>query len=118
MAVLRAVFSALDCLRPNVGPSPPAAKFTKSFPHRIISAIQAASTGDVSGDGTISSFDASLILSHVIGLTTLSGEALRVADVSDNGTVTAYDAALILQFSVGLIGGFPADEAQHIFSYR
>jgi hypothetical protein len=76
------------------------------------------STGDVSGDGTISAFDASQILRHVVGLTTLSGEALQVADVSGDGTVTAYDAALILQFSVGLIDKFPADEEGKILAYR
>jgi hypothetical protein len=54
----------------------------------------------------------------VVGLITLSGEALRVADVSGNGAITAYDSALILQFSVGLIDKFPADKPQGISAYR
>ena len=77
-----------------------------------------SSLGDVSGDGTISPFDAAKILSHVIGITPLTGEALQFADVSGNGTITAYDAALILQYSVGLIDQFPADEEGQISSYR
>jgi len=89
-------------------------------PHsmRVIKWGISRSLGDVSGDGNVTAFDASRVLSHVVGLITLSGEALRVADVSGNGAVTAYDAVLILQFSVGLIDSFPADKTQHISAYR
>lgn len=77
------------------------------------------SSGDLNGDGQVTAFDASQVLAHVVGLTTLSGEALRVADVSANGTVTAYDAALILQYSVGLIDKFDeAGEGSTILAYR
>ncbi|MEX0737476.1 MAG: FlgD immunoglobulin-like domain containing protein [Bacteroidota bacterium] len=59
--------------------------------------------GDVSGDGTISAFDASLVLQHVTGITVITdAAALYAADASANGTVSAFDAALILQHVAGL----------------
>jgi hypothetical protein len=67
--------------------------------------------GDVSGNCTVSAYDASLILQHVVGLITLDDEQKRRADVSGNGTISAYDAALVLQYTVGLITGFPAPAA-------
>ena len=63
--------------------------------------------GDVSRDGQITAFDASLVLQYVVKLTELSQEQKNNADVTDNGTVTALDAALILQYTVGLITQFP-----------
>jgi parallel beta-helix repeat protein len=65
--------------------------------------------GDVSGNGTISAYDASLILQHLVGLITLTSEQQEIADVSDNGAISAYDAALILQYTVGLITKFPVE---------
>jgi hypothetical protein len=64
--------------------------------------------GDVSGDGRITAFDASLVLQYVVGLIELSDEQKNNADVTDDDTVTALDAALILQYTVGLITKFPA----------
>ncbi len=63
--------------------------------------------GDVSGDGIVTAYDASLVLKYIVGLTELSVEQKQVADVTDDGTITALDAALILQYSVGLITEFP-----------
>ncbi len=63
--------------------------------------------GDVTENGTISAFDASTVLQHIVGATTLSGNALAAADVTANGTVSAMDASFILQFVVGNITGFP-----------
>ena len=69
----------------------------------------AAYMGDVSDDGEITAYDASLILQYLVGKITLSDIQLIAADVSRQGGVTAYDAALILQRAVGLIDGFPAE---------
>ena len=68
--------------------------------------------GDVSLNGAVQAFDASMILKYVVapvGPDSLNEIQLRVADVSGLGGVTAYDASLILQYVVGLISGFPAE---------
>ena len=67
--------------------------------------------GDVSGNGIITAFDASLILQKTVGLITLPDAefpnfVVAVADVTGNGTISALDASHILQFSVGLITVF------------
>jgi len=66
--------------------------------------------GDVSLDGSISAYDAALILRHGVGLIVLASSQQTMADVSGDGTVSAYDAALILRYGVGLIAKFPAEE--------
>ena len=63
--------------------------------------------GDVSDNGTISAFDASLILQHVVELTELTPPQLAAADVTGDGQVSALDASFVLQFVVGNISGFP-----------
>lgn len=62
--------------------------------------------GDVSLNGVITSYDASLILRHLVSpfLTPLQ---LSAADVSGDGTVSALDASYILRYVVGQITGFP-----------
>ena len=65
--------------------------------------------GDVSDDGSVSAYDASLVLQHVVGLINLSPEQQEVADVTGDDTISALDAALILQYTVGLITSFPVD---------
>ena len=64
--------------------------------------------GDVSGDGILDSFDATLILQYDVGM--ISGETiqLHLADVSGDGILDSFDATLILQYDVGMIPGFPA----------
>jgi parallel beta-helix repeat protein len=64
--------------------------------------------GDVSLNGLIQAYDASLILQHVVS-NFLSAEQLEVADVSGDGNVTAYDASLILQYVSGIIQEFPVN---------
>jgi len=71
--------------------------------------------GDVSGNGEITAFDASLILRVVVGILKLNDPnypylTLDRADVSGNGTVSALDAALVLQYTVGLITEFPCQK--------
>ncbi len=69
--------------------------------------------GDVSLNGAIQAFDASLILQYTVGNIDLNEIQQLAADVSGNGgadAITAYDASLILQYVVGLIHSFPAEE--------
>ncbi len=75
--------------------------------------------GDVSGDGTISAFDASLVLQHVTGIAVLTDPAaLYAADASNNGTISAFDAALILQHVAGITQIPPAAGGQSGASLR
>jgi len=62
--------------------------------------------GDVSMNGEVKPFDASLVLQYVAGNITLTTKQQSVADVSGNGAISSYDASLILQYSVGLISRF------------
>jgi parallel beta-helix repeat protein len=64
--------------------------------------------GDVSLNGFIQAYDASLLLQHVVS-PFLNAKQLVVADVSGASGVTAYDASLILQYVVGLLSYFPAE---------
>ncbi len=67
--------------------------------------------GDVSLNGIVQAFDASLILKYIVNPSGDSLNAIQqsVADVSGNGTITAYDASLVLQYVVNLITGFPVE---------
>ncbi|MDE3057711.1 MAG: right-handed parallel beta-helix repeat-containing protein [Bacteroidota bacterium] len=67
--------------------------------------------GDVSLNGDIQAYDASLILKWLADSTSnpLNDIQRSVADVSGNGSIMAYDAALILQYVVGRITLFPAE---------
>ncbi|MFY9154125.1 MAG: dockerin type I repeat-containing protein [Prolixibacteraceae bacterium] len=62
--------------------------------------------GDVSMNGEVKPYDASLVLQHAATLITLAAKQQSVADVSGNGIISSYDASLILQYSVGLITRF------------
>ena len=62
-----------------------------------------AELGDVSLNGTITAYDASLILQHTVSNITLTPAQRNVADITKNGAITAYDASQILQYNVGLI---------------
>lgn len=62
--------------------------------------------GDVSLNGEVMPYDASLVLQSSVGTITLDSKQQAVADVSRDGTISSYDASLILQYSIGLIGSF------------
>ncbi len=62
--------------------------------------------GDVSLNGEVMPYDASLVLQSSVGAITLDSKQQAVADVSRDGTLSSYDASLILQYSIGLIGSF------------
>ncbi len=63
--------------------------------------------GDVSTTGTISSFDAALILQYLVDKRSLSDRQKRSANVDGDTTITAMDASYILQYVVDLISAFP-----------
>lgn len=65
--------------------------------------------GDVNGDGTISAEDALIILKHVVGLETLTGDALINADVNGDKAISAEDALDVLKRVVGLLDKFAAE---------
>jgi len=75
----------------------------------FVGMFRARDYGDVSANGTITAFDATLILQHLVGLITLSDEAQLLADVSNDGTISGLDASLILRRVVGIEGEFPAE---------
>ena len=62
--------------------------------------------GDVSGNGEVSSYDASLAAQYAISMIALDPEQVQAADVSGNSEVSAYDASLIAQYAIGLIDHF------------
>jgi hypothetical protein len=65
--------------------------------------------GDVSMNGEVKPYDASLVLQHSVSAIVLTEKQQGVADVSGNGLISSYDASLILQYSVGLISRFDPD---------
>ncbi len=65
--------------------------------------------GDVSLNGNVQSFDASLILQDVATLITFSALQESVADVTGDGSVSALDASEVLQYVVGIRDAFSAE---------
>jgi len=72
------------------------------------SGVQNPYLGDVSLNGQVLAYDASLVLQYAVALISLTPLQLSVADVSGVGGVTAGDASLILQYVAGVIPAFPA----------
>ncbi len=72
------------------------------------SGIQNPLLGDVSLNGQVLAYDASLVLQSTALLITLNPLQELVGDVSGSAGVTAFDASLILQYVAGLIPAFPA----------
>ena len=66
--------------------------------------------GDVSGDGTVSPYDASLVRQHLEGSITLSDMQTTAADVDGVAGLSENDAQQILEFSVGNITSFPVEQ--------
>ncbi|MCD6508698.1 hypothetical protein J7M22_19025 [Candidatus Poribacteria bacterium] len=58
--------------------------------------------GDVTGNGRITAFDASLVLQSCAGLRDLSEDERKIADVDGDDRVTPHDVISILKFVVGL----------------
>ena len=84
-------------------------------PTAIDGSVTVATYGDVSDDGNITSYDASLILQHCVKLIDLESPpyppyALSVADVTSYKGATAYDASYVLRCAAGIIDRFPVEE--------
>ncbi|NUN69797.1 MAG: right-handed parallel beta-helix repeat-containing protein [Bacteroidetes bacterium] len=73
----------------------------------FLTARQGILYGDVSGNGQISAFDASLVLQHDVEMITLNPVQKLAANVNGDTLVNAFDASYILRYVVGLISGFP-----------
>ncbi len=65
--------------------------------------------GDIDLNGTVAAADALLALQHVVGKTSLEGDAFTAGDVDGNTFVNAADALLILQRVVNKIEQFPIE---------
>ena len=64
--------------------------------------------GDVSLNGQVLAYDASLVLQYAVSAISLNPTQKLVADVSGSSGVTAFDGSLILQWVAGVIPAFPA----------
>ncbi len=73
--------------------------------------------GDVSLNGIVQAYDASLVLQSVVENIILTGIQQQVADVSGSAGISALDASLILQYTVGLVQTFPAELKKSTFSF-
>ncbi len=63
--------------------------------------------GDVSTNGILQAYDASLVLQAAVSAITLEAHQALAADVSGDGEITAYDATLILEYVAGLRPNLP-----------
>jgi hypothetical protein len=50
--------------------------------------------GDVSNDGKVTAYDATLVLRYIVGLIKLSIDQQKAADVTKNNRITAFDSYL------------------------
>jgi len=69
--------------------------------------VDSIKMGDVSLNYDVTAYDCSLILEHIVNISTLGTLQQWVADVSGSGSVNAYDGTLILQKVLGIISAFP-----------
>ncbi len=92
-------------------------EFDESFHPTIINmnpvSIYRPTYGDVSRNGDITPYDASLILKHLVQSITLTHHQWLNADVTLDNSVSALDASLILKYGVGLIGWLPWDTTSY-----
>ncbi len=63
--------------------------------------------GDVSTNGTVQAYDASLVLQAAVSAITLNPAQTIAADASGDGSITAYDATLILEYVAGINSNMP-----------
>ena len=60
-------------------------------------------SGDLDGDGTVTSADAVLLARYLVDLTELTDKQLQAADVDHDGAVTSADAVFVARLLAGLI---------------
>ena len=87
----------------NFDPAQPLA--LPPFSMTVLSSDQAAAPlllkGDLNGNGSVTAFDASVVLQSVVGAVSLDSHQQCAGDYNSSGSVSAFDAALILQCVVG-----------------
>ena len=70
--------------------------------------------GDVhplgTGNGVIDAADYQLVVQHIVGKITLTGDDFYAADVNDSGTLDSADMLLVAQYLIGTITVFPGGE--------
>lgn len=62
--------------------------------------------GDLNGDGAINSTDYTMLRRHILGITELTGDALKNADVNQSGKIDSTDYALMKRKILGIIDSF------------
>jgi len=70
--------------------------------------------GDVSRNGEITPYDASLILKYCVDLISLDSRQQLNADVSLDSTISALDASLVLQYNIGIIDSLPYSDPEQL----
>ena len=68
--------------------------------------------GDVNGDDAIDVIDLAIIKKHILGKTTLQGDAFTLGDVNDDGAIDVIDLALVKKHILGKIDLFAVSTAQ------
>ncbi len=63
--------------------------------------------GDVSMNGSVTAFDAGLVLQYLVGTVELDDWQVSAGDVTQDATLSALDAAIILDYVVDLIESLP-----------
>ena len=76
----------------------------------ITGGISVLAYGDVSVNGTVTPYDASLVLQYLVGTADLENAQIGAGDVTLDNTLSALDAAKILDYTVGIITSLPVDE--------
>jgi hypothetical protein len=76
--------------------------------------IQQLLWGDVSQNGDVSGYDASLVLKYLVGTETFDAGQLMVADVTQDSTVSALDGTAQTQYVVEIIDTLPVDNTQNL----
>ena len=76
--------------------------------------IESLLYGDVSQNGNISGYDASLVLKYLVGTETFNETQLVVAEVTQDGTISALDATAIAQYAIEIIDALPVADTQNL----
>lgn len=63
----------------------------------------AVTTGDLSGDGAVTSADSVMLARYLVGLAELTDSQLRAADVNGDGAVSSADSVMLARFLAGII---------------
>jgi len=72
--------------------------------------------GDVSLNGNVTAYDASLILQYLVELIDLEPQQSINADVTLDNTISGLDASIILQYSVELVDSLPYSDTTAFFA--